>query len=34
MKEPTVPLSLVARTEELDSGLARNEASWRGLAQR
>jgi hypothetical protein len=31
MKDATVPLSLVARTEELDWELARNEASWRWL---
>jgi hypothetical protein len=31
MKDATVPLSLVARTEELDWELARNGASWRWL---
>jgi hypothetical protein len=34
MKEATIPLSLGARTEELDRGLARNGASWRWLDKR
>jgi hypothetical protein len=34
MKDATVPLNLVARTEEFDWVLARNEASWRWLDKR